>query len=90
MALLDILALLDATSIYRGAIIHIGNAPATSDGPSRSSCLCFVIERDGVKLMTRRIARCGSCWHPLWRSRLAPLNQATTGVTLETPIDQMA
>jgi hypothetical protein len=28
MALLDILALLDATSIYRGAIIHIGNAPA--------------------------------------------------------------
>jgi hypothetical protein len=71
MALLDILALLDATSIYRGAIIHIGNAPATSDGPSRSSCLCFVIERDGVKLMTRRIARCGSCWHPLWRSRLA-------------------
>jgi hypothetical protein len=36
MALLDVLALLDATSIYRGAIIRIGNAPATSDGPSRS------------------------------------------------------
>ena len=32
MALLDVLALLDATSIYRGAIIRIGNAPATSDG----------------------------------------------------------
>jgi hypothetical protein len=32
MALLDVLALLDATSIYRGAIIRIGNAPATSEG----------------------------------------------------------
>ena len=37
MALLDVLALLDATSIYRGAIIRIGNAPATSDGLSRSN-----------------------------------------------------
>ena len=71
MALLDVLALLDATSIYRGAIIRIGNAPATSDGPSRSSCLCLVIERDGVKLMTRCIVCCGSCWHSLWRSHLA-------------------
>jgi hypothetical protein len=87
MALLDILALLDATSIYRGAIIHIGNAPRYF---RRTVAIELPVLRYRTKLMTRRIARCGSCWHPLWRSRLAPLNQATTGVTLETPIDQMA
>jgi hypothetical protein len=57
MALLDILALLDATSSTRPASTGelSGMLPLLSDGPSRTSCLCFVIERDGVKLMTRSL-----------------------------------
>src|SRR4029077_12028574 len=61
MALLDILALLEATSIYRGAIIHIGNAPRYF---RRTVAIELPVLRYRTKLMTRRIARCGSCWHP--------------------------
>jgi Glucose-6-phosphate dehydrogenase, C-terminal domain len=52
MALLDVLALLDATSIYRGAIIRIGNAPATSDGPSRSRCMRDMVPNHVFQLLT--------------------------------------